>query len=91
MDLGSCAILDSACSSTVYGKKWLDCFIDSLDQCDKRDIQQTGSRRMFSFGGGNQLRSDGEFCLPAEFAGKEVRTKLMLFIQKFNCFFLKMP
>ena len=75
MDLGSCALLDSAYSSTVCGKKWLDCYIDSLDQCDKRDLQQTGGRRMFVFGGGNQLRSDGEFCLPAEIDGKEVRTK----------------
>ena len=30
---------------------------------------------MFVFGGGNQLRSEGEFCLPAEIAGKEVRIK----------------
>ena len=75
MDLGNCALLDSACSSTVCGKKWLDNYIDSLDQSDKRNIQQTGSRRMFVFGGGNKLRSDGEFCLPAEIAGKEVRIK----------------
>ena len=75
MDLGNCAILDSACSSTVCGKKWLNNYIDSLDQSDKRNIQQTGSRRMFLFGGGNKLRSDGEFCLPAEIAGKEVRIK----------------
>ena len=27
------------------------------------------------FGGGNQLRSNGEFLLPAEIAGKEVRAK----------------
>ena len=75
MDLGHCAILDSACSSTVCGKKWLDGYIDSLDQSDKRYIKQTVSRRMFVFGGGNQLRSDAEFCLPAEIAGKEVRIK----------------
>ena len=75
MDLVSCAILDSACNSTVCGEKWLDCFIDSLDQCDKRNIRQTGSRRTFVLGGGNQLRSDCEFLLPAEIAGKEVRTK----------------
>ena len=30
---------------------------------------------MFVFGGGNQLKSDGEFRLPAEIAGKEVRIK----------------
>ena len=75
MDSGNCAILNSACSSTVCRKKWLNNYIDSLDQSDKRNIQQTGSRRMFLFGGGNKLRSDGEFCLPAEIAGKEVRIK----------------
>ena len=42
MDLGNCAIMDSACSSTVCIKKWLDGYIDSLDQSDKRNIQQTG-------------------------------------------------
>ena len=30
---------------------------------------------MFVFGGGNQFISDGEHCLPAEIAGKEVRIK----------------
>ena len=30
---------------------------------------------MFVFGGGNQWRSEGEFCLPAEIDGKEVRIK----------------
>ena len=44
MDLGNCAILASSCSSTVCGKKWLDGYIDSLDQSDKRNIQHTGSR-----------------------------------------------
>ena len=71
MDLGNCAILDSACSSKVCGKKWLDGYKDSLDQSDKRNMKQTGSKRMLVFGGG----SDGVFCLPAEIAGKEVRIK----------------
>ena len=75
VDLGSCAILDSACSSTVCGKKWLEGYINSLDQSDKRNIKQTGSRRMFVFGGGNKVRSEAEFCLPAQIAGKEVRIK----------------
>ena len=59
----------------MCGKKWLGDYINSLDQNDKRNIQQTRSRRMFVFRGGNQLRSDGEFCLPAEIAGKGERIK----------------
>ena len=78
MDLGHCAILDSSCSSTVCGKKWLDGNIDSLDQSDKRNIQHTRSRRLFVFAGRNKLRSDGEFCIPAEIAGKEVRIKIVV-------------
>ena len=29
IDLGNCAILDIACSSTVCWKKWLDGYLDS--------------------------------------------------------------
>ena len=68
IDLGNCAILDSACRSTMCGKKWLDGYIDSLDQSDKRKIQQTGSRSILVFGVGNHWRSCGELCLPAEIA-----------------------
>ena len=57
IDLGNCSILGIACNSTMCGKKWLDGYLDSLDQSDKRKIQQTGSRSIFVFGGGNQLRS----------------------------------
>ena len=74
--MGNCRILDSACSSTVCGKKWLNGYIDSLGKSDlRKQQQQTGSRRTLVFVGGNQLRSDGEFWLPAEIAGKEVSIK----------------
>ena len=78
MDFGNCAILNNSCSSTVCGKKRLDGYINSLDQSDKRNIQHTGSRRLFVFAGRNQLRSNGEFCIPAEIAGKEVRIKIVV-------------
>ena len=31
----NCAILDSACTSTVCGNAWLTCYLDSLD-CENR-------------------------------------------------------
>ena len=36
MDFGNCAILDRGCNSPVCGKKFLDCYIDSLDQSDNK-------------------------------------------------------
>ena len=36
MDLGNCAILDRGCSIPVWGKKFLDCYIDSLDQSNNK-------------------------------------------------------
>ena len=59
--MGNGKILDSACSSAVCRKKWLDRYIDSLGHSDLRKQQQQAvSRRTFVFGGGNQLRSNGE-------------------------------
>ena len=34
--MGNCTILDSACSSTICGKKWLNGYIESLGQSDLR-------------------------------------------------------
>ena len=35
VDARNCAVLDSACSSTVCGKIWLDGYLKSLDKEDK--------------------------------------------------------
>ena len=72
IDAQNCAVLDSACSSTVCGENWLQNYISSLNQIDKERIKQTVGTRTFKFGGGERLRSKGEFKLPAVIAGKEV-------------------
>ena len=72
IDAQNCAVLDSACSSTVCGENWLQNYISSLNQIDKEGIKQTVGTRTFKFGGGERLRSKGEFKLPAVIAGKEV-------------------
>ena len=72
IDAQNCAVLDSACSSTVCGENWLQNYLSSLNQMDKKIIKQSAGKRTFKFGGGERLRSKGEFKLPAVIAGKEV-------------------
>ena len=72
VDARNCAVLDSACSSTVCGENWLDSYIHSLDECDRKKVRQTAGEKIFKFGGGTRLKSKGEYHLPATFAGKNV-------------------
>ena len=72
VDARNCAVLDSACSSTVCGENWLDSYIHSLDECDRKKVRQTVGEKIFKFGGGTRLKSKGEYHLPATFAGKNV-------------------
>lgn len=72
MDARNCAVLDSACSSTVCGSTWISTYIDSLDDIDKQKIKKTEGRRIFKFGGGTRLKSEGEYEIPARVAGKDV-------------------
>ena len=75
VDARNCAILDSACSSTVCGQNWMDSYINSLNEIDRKKIKQTTGERTFKFGGGTRLKSRAEYCLPAVIAGKEVTIK----------------
>ena len=68
----NCAVLDSACSSTVCGVDWLENYLNSLNQVDKKKIKQTVGQRTFKFGGGERLKSKAEYSIPAVVAGKEV-------------------
>ena len=75
VDARNCAILDSACSSTVCGQNWMDSYINSLNEVDRKKIKQTTGERTFKFGGGTRLKSRAEYCLPAVIAGKEETIK----------------
>jgi len=75
VDARNCAILDSACSSTVCGRGWLDNYIESLDNKDRAKVFKSDGKRVFKFGGGSCLKSNGEFIIPAVVAGKAVSIK----------------
>lgn len=69
-----CAILDSACSSTVCGERWLTGYLESVSahQREYAVANKIQSPEIFKFGGGEQLRSKGIVNIPAQLAGKSV-------------------
>ena len=75
IDACNCAVLDSACSSTVCGEIWLENYLNSLDHEDRRKIKRSIGKKKFKFGGGERLKPKGEHNLPAVIAGKEVTIK----------------
>eukprot|EP00795_Rhopilema_esculentum_P002321 gene2321-biopygen11363 len=68
----NCAVLDTACTSTVCGQKWFQCYLSTLPDGELMKIQQTKGQKVFKFGGGEVLQSL-LFCeLPCNIAGKDV-------------------
>ena len=71
----NCAVLDSACSSTVCGDKWLECYLESLDEQDSAEVKSEPGTKWFKFGGGERLKSQRAYTIPAVLAGKKVLIK----------------
>ena len=59
VDARNGAVLDSACSSTVCDKLWLDGYLKSLDKEDQNKVYQTEGVIHFKFGGRTRLKSGG--------------------------------
>ena len=70
MEARKCAVLDIACSSTVCGEHWLEDYLNSLNSEERKKASRTDNCKIFKFGG-EQLRSEGLFKIPAVVAGKE--------------------
>ena len=87
IDARNCAVLDSACSSTVCGDIWLENYLNSLDHEDRRQIKRSMGQKTFKFGGGERLKSKGEYNLPAVIVGKQVPSELMLWSLISFCFY----
>ena len=72
VEAANCVVLDSACSFTVCGQKWLDYYLASLSEAKRNEVKIESSDREFRFGGGERLMSSGLYSLPATLAGKQV-------------------
>ncbi|XP_035684716.1 uncharacterized protein LOC118421507 [Branchiostoma floridae] len=67
-----CAVLDSACSSTVCGVSWLKKYLSVLDETRRQYVKKDTSSHVFKFGGGEKLPSLGKYSIPATMADKDV-------------------
>ena len=74
IDARNCAVLDSACSSTVCRDTWLENYLNSLDHEDRRKIKRSFGQKIFKFGG-ERFKSKREYNLLAVIAGKAVTIK----------------
>ena len=65
-------ILDCGASGTVCGKKWYECFLDTLSETLREDIKVEKGKRYFRFGNGERLKSLFNVVLPCNIAGLRV-------------------
>ena len=65
------AVLDSACTSTVAGETWMNCYMDSLEPAIRDKVVEQSSDTMFKFGGGTVLKSNRKVIFPCSVAGVE--------------------
>lgn len=67
------AILDTACTRTVCGTRWLYDYIESLSQEDKESITEEKSERLFRFGDSSQVKAVKNVVIPAVIGGKNCK------------------
>ena len=51
------AILDTVCTRTVYGAKWLFDYVETLNEEEKDKIVEQRSERIFRFGDGSKVKA----------------------------------
>ena len=69
----SYAILDSGCTKSVFGKVWLQCYLDALNESDKSSVQEQESSSKFKFGDGVVQTSLKKVIIPANINGTKVK------------------
>ena len=65
------AILDSGCSTTVCGEKWLENFVESLSDEERFKIKIEPSAQNFTFGDGKTVVSKRKVTVPCWMGGKQ--------------------
>lgn len=61
-----CAVIDTACTKTVCGKKWFEQYVDRLQEDQKKVIKKKTSTKIFRFGDGAQVHSYMNATIPAQ-------------------------
>ena len=63
-------VLDSACTHSVCGQPWMDCYLDSLQDSVRIEVERKPGVKRYRFGGGEILKSNALVRIPAEVAGR---------------------
>ena len=71
----SAAVLDSGAPKSVCGNVWLDEYISTLNNEDKKKIVYRSSKNIFKFGCGSKLSAVKHVAIPALIGKKEVIIK----------------
>ena len=71
-----CAVLESACSSTVCGENWLYMYFASLNSDLQNNIKKQDGMQMLKFGGGECLKSIAQYDITA-YLGGIIRTDVV--------------
>ena len=89
------AVIDTACTCTVCGERWLDNYLKTLDELSLKKVKRNPSSIGFRFGDGGRINSFETAAIPAEIAGVkcQIITKvikkdiplLLSFIKKGRC------
>ena len=68
-----CAVIDTACASTVTGEKWLKDYIENHLNCkDQNKVIKKEGKKVFRFGAGPPVKSMFHVTIPAIIGGKKV-------------------
>ena len=86
-----CAVIDTACTRTVCGEKWLSNYLDKLTEDKKKGVTETVSGKNFRFGDGKIVKSFKLVKLPAKIGVKKchievevVKSDIPLLLSKFS-------
>lgn len=67
-----CAVVDSGCSKTVAGSKWLNCFLEMLDEKELEQISRKESNQTFKFGKGDSIKSCEKIVIPVTLGQRKI-------------------
>ena len=68
-DSKGCGILDSGCTKTVCGERWLQDYMENLTEYEKSLLKEESSPATFTFGDGITVKSKKKLTLPCMIGG----------------------
>ena len=83
----SAAVLDSGTSRTVCEQFWMNCYLETLNKSELKNVETYESDSVFKFGDGQKIESMKKMKLPARIGSKDV--KIETDVVNTNYYYLK--